>query len=261
MLPKPITLKARALVVAGVLCGCLLAAAAAWAAETLTVSAKFTPDKLGKPTNISATATFATTTGGLPSPIEEVTAYGPAGVELKPEGVGICNPVKLEQTLEPGVCPKNSKAGYGGGVGTLELAKEIIKEPFTLNFYRGPNEGGQVTALVYVNAVTPVSVQLVLRLHVIHGPKPYGLGFTFKVPQIPTLPGATDASVESSFLTIGSANAAYFEKVHGKRKLVHIKGIIVPKKCPHGGFPYKTIISYWDGTSNTVTGTLPCPGK
>jgi hypothetical protein len=251
----------RVLIGVSIGCLCLIAVAAAWAAETFTASVKFTPDKLGAPTNVSATATFASTTGGLPAPITEVTAYGPAGVGLKPEGVGICNAAQLEATLEPKVCSKTSKAGFGGGVGTLELAKEIIKEPFTLNIYRGPDENGQLTGLIYVNAVSPVSVQLVLKVHIVHGPKPYGLGFTFKVPLIPTLPGATDASVESSFLTIGSANAAYFEQVHGKRKLVHIKGLIVPKKCPAGGFPYETMIGFADGTTNSFKGTIPCPGK
>jgi hypothetical protein len=241
-------------------CACLAAAAAVWAAETITVNVKFTPDKLGAPTNVSATSTFGSTAGGLPSPITEVTAYGPAGLVVDPRGVAICDPAKLEATLEPKVCPKSSKAGFGGGTGTLELAKEIIREPFTLDIFRGPNEHGRFTALIYVNAISPVSVQLVLKVQEIFGPKPYGAGFRFKVPLIPTLPGATDASVESAFLTLGAPNAAYYLKSHGKRKLFHVKGIIVPKKCPRGGFPYKTEIGFADGTTNTVTGTIACPG-
>ena len=92
-------------------------------------------------------------------------------------------------------------------------------------------------------------------------PKPYGLGFSFTVPLIPKLPGASDASAEEIFVTLGAPNAAYYEKVHGKRKLVHVKGIIVPKKCPRGGFPYKTEIGFADGTTNTVTGAIPCPRR
>jgi hypothetical protein len=104
-------------------------------------------------------------------------------------------------------------------------------------------------------------VQIVLKAQIVKEPKPYGLGFTFKVPIIETLPGASPASAKSIFITLGAPNAAYFETVNGKRKLVHVKGIIVPKKCPPGGFPYETQIVYADGTNNTIKGTIPCPHK
>jgi hypothetical protein len=253
--------KTRALIAVGVLCVCLSAAAAAWAAETLEVTAAFSPDKLGAPTNVHGTATIGTTTGTLPSPIIETTVMGPAGLAVDVKGVGTCSPAKLEATLEPNVCPKDSKAGFGGGVGEYELAKEVRKEPFTLNFYRAPNEDGHLVLLAFLNAVSPVSVQLVLTAQVVQEPKPYGLGFTFKVPIIETLPGASPATAESIYITLGAPNAAYFETVHGKRTLVHVKGIVVPKQCPRGGFPYKTVIGFADGTANTVTGTIRCPPK
>jgi hypothetical protein len=253
--------RTRVLVVVVVACACLIAAAAAWAAETLTVTAAFSPDRLGAPTNVHGTATIGSTTGGLPSPIAEATVMGPAGLAVDVKGVGTCDPVKLLATLEPNVCPKDSKAGFGGGVGEYELAKEVRKEPFTLNFFRGPNEDGHLVLLAFLNAISPVSVQLVLKAQVVNEPKPYGLGFTFKVPPIETLPGASNATAESIFITLGAPNAAYEETINGKRKLVHVKGIIVPKKCPRGGFPYKTQLLFEDGTTNTITGTIPCPHK
>jgi hypothetical protein len=240
---------------------CLITAAAAWAAETLTVTASFSPDKLGAPTNVHGTATIKSTTEQVPTPLIKATVLGPAGLALDVQGVGVCDAAKLEATLNPGICPKDSKAGYGGGTGVLELAKEQIKEPFTLDFFRGPNEDGHIVVLAYLNAVSPVSVQLVLKAQVVQEPKPYGLGFTFNIPLIPTLPEASDASAESIFITLGAPNAAYYEQVHGKRKLVHVKGIIVPKKCPAGGFPYETQISFQDGTTDTVKGSIPCPRK
>lgn len=253
--------RARALIVLAVACVCLVVAAAAWAAETVIVtSATFSPDKLGAPTNVSGSATIGTTTGGIPSPIVKTTVMGPPGLELDAKGVGVCDPIKLKES-GPEACPADSKAGFGGGEGELELAKEIIKEPFTLNFFRGPNENGHFVLMAYVNAVTPVSVQLVLTAQVVKEPKPYGLGFTFEVPLVETLPGASDASVVSIFFTLGAPNAAFYEKVHGKRKLVHIKGVIVPKKCPHGGFPYQALIGFEDGTTNTVKGAIPCPPR
>ena len=251
--------RVRIIVAAIAVCALLVVAAVALGAETLTVTAAFSPDKLGAPTNVHGSATIHSTNELVPTPIIKTTVMGPAGLELNVEGVGICNPATLEATLEPKACPTDSKAGFGGGTGVLELAKEVIKEHFTLNFFRGPNENGHLVLLAYLNAVTPVSVQLVLKAQVVKEPKPYGLGFTFTVPLIPTLPGASDASAEEIFITLGAPNAAYYKTVHGKRTLFHVKGIIVPKKCPHGGFPYKTEVGFADGTTNIVKGTIPCP--
>ncbi|HEY5045338.1 MAG TPA: hypothetical protein VII53_05730 [Solirubrobacteraceae bacterium] len=252
----------KRIILAGItVCVLLATVAVALAAESLTVTAAFSPNKLGAPTNVHGTATIHSTNELVPTPIIKTTVMGPAGLGLNVEGVGICNPATLEATLEPKACPTDSKAGFGGGTGVLELAKEVIKEHFTLNFFRGPNENGHLVLLAYLNAITPVSVQLVLRAQVVKEPPPYGLGFTFVVPLIPTLPGASDASAEEIFITLGAPNAAYYKTVHGKRTLFHVKGIIVPKKCPHGGFPYKTEISFADGTTNTVKGAIPCPGR
>jgi hypothetical protein len=49
--------------------------------------------------------------------------------------------------------------------------------------------------------------------------------------------------------------------VHGERKLVHVKGLIVPKTCPKGGFPFKVMITFLDGSSTTDTYTAPCPHR
>jgi hypothetical protein len=261
MLRNLIVSRTRLLIAATVACVCLIAVAAAWATQTLEVTASFSPDKLGAPTNVHGTATIGSTNAPLPSPISEATVMGPPGLTVDTKGVGICNAVKLEETLETSVCPKDSKAGFGGGVGAYELAGQVNEEPFTLNFYRGPNENGHIVILAYLNAVSPVSVQLVLKAQVVNEPKPYGLGFTFKVPPIESLPGASNATAKSIYITLGAPNAAYFEKVGGKRKLVHVKGIIVPKKCPKGGFPYLTRFAFEDGTTSTVTGTIPCPRK
>jgi hypothetical protein len=65
--------------------------------------------------------------------------------------------------------------------------------------------------------------------------------------------------VESAFLTFGSKNVAYYGMVHGKRKLLHVKGIVIPKTCPHGGFPVQGDIAFADGTTTTANATIPCP--
>ena len=114
--------------------------------------------------------------------------------------------------------------------------------------------------LVYASALAPVGVEFVLVAKQITAPKPYGLGFSVEVPPISTLPGASDASVESAFVTVGGSHVAYYELVHGKKTLVHLRGMVVPKRCPSGGFPAEGTVDFADGTTLTVNPTIPCPG-
>jgi len=253
----------RSLAAALLGCSVLLAgASAAQAGETISnFHVAFTPDVLGKPTNASGGATISSTLpGDLPEPVTGFTVKGPAGLGIDTAGTRTCNAAKLE-AQGPSACPPESKAGFGGGMGALKLGSEIIEEPFTLDFFLGDNTPGHIVLLLYVNAVSPVSVQLVFSADVVNEPKPYGLGFHFHIPLIETLPGASDASVLNTHITIGASNAAYFEQVHGKRRLVHVKGLIVPKTCPRGGFPVQTEVSFLDGTNDVLNASVPCPHR
>jgi hypothetical protein len=196
----------------------------------------------------------------VPSPITHVNVFGPAGLTLDLVGTGTCTEATL-LNFGPGACPKNSKAGFGGGEGIYELGKEIVKEHFTLDFFLGDNRPGHVTLLIYLNGSTPVSIQLVFTAIVIKEPKPYGLGFSLNVPIIKVLPEASDASATSSFLTLGAENVAYFKTVHGKRTLFHVKGIITPKTCPRGGWPVASQFTFEDGSTVMARSTIPCPHR
>jgi hypothetical protein len=222
----------------------------AQAAETVSIQAKFTPDVLGAPSLVSGSAKITNTTGHVPSPIRNVTIIGPAGVGLDLKGAGTCNAAKLELD-GPQVCPANSKAGSGGGMGAFELAGTVIREPFTMTLFLGSKTPGHMSLLIYVNALSPVSVQLVFHAPVIKEPKPYGLGFEFQVPPIETLPGASNASVESAHITIGATAA--------ERKHFHVKGIVLPKRCPAGGFPVQTKLGFEDGSTVAAKSTVKCP--
>jgi hypothetical protein len=250
--------KARVLVAALLLCSCLLIAAVALAADTLVVHERFTPNRLGVPTNLSITANFLSGSGAQPSPISKLTLYAPAGLAIDARGAGTCTQTRLAERGPRG-CPANSRVGFGGGVGVLELPKSVIREPYTLDFFFAPSQHGRLTLLAYASAVAPVPAELVVVAREVRAPKPYGLGFSVEIPPIPTLPGASLASVESAFASVGATNVAYYETVHGRRTLVHLKGMIAPKSCPHGGFPSEGIVDFADGTTLTVNPTIPCP--
>jgi hypothetical protein len=254
----------RVRIIATALVGCALmlaAATAAQAEETVTITkAGFSPDALGVPTNVFGSATIGSTNLPVPSPITHINVMGPAGLTLNLEGTGTCSAATLENT-GPQACPADSKAGVGGGEGAYEIAHEIIHEPFTVDFFLGNNKPGHVELLIYLDGSSPVSIQLVFTAPVIQEPKPYGLGFSLNVPLIKVLPEASDASAISAFFTAGANNVAYFKKVHGKKKLFHVKGIITPKTCPSGGWPGASEFSFEDGTTVKATTKIPCPKK
>lgn len=252
---------ARTRVLCALVCAfACLPVASSRAAETLSFQARFTPDQLGAPTNLSASATFGETEGAVLSPVTKVTTYGPAGMAMDVRGAGVCkvSPAMLEQ-LGPSACPADSRIGFGRATGLQELAHERIPGPFTLEFFLAPRQEGHLVALIYVNAVSPASEQLVLVAREVSAPKPYGLGVSFEVPIVPTIPGAPLGWVEHAFVTLGSADVAYYRTVHGHRRLFHVRGVVVPKTCPRGGFPIELQVQNADGSTAAAKTVIPCP--
>ena len=248
----------RVLVVVLLVGGALSVADLALAENTLVVQERFTPNRLGAPTNLSVTANFASTAPGPPSPVTRLTLYAPAGLAIDARYADVCTAATLERE-GPSGCPPNSRAGFGGGVAVYTLPNETIHERFTIDFFFASSTHGHVTLLAYASATTPTTIELTVVVKEVRAPKPYGLGFSVEVPPIAPIPGVPPASIESAFATFGAANVAYYERVHGKRTLVHLRGLLVPKRCPHGGFPSKATIDFADGTSLTVNPTVPCP--
>ncbi len=247
-------------VLVAILLGCVCAALVgiAWAGDTLIVKEAFTPDRLGAATNLSIAASFASSANVVPAPVSRLTLYGPAGLRVQAQGAGTCTEAVLIQR-GPAGCPANSRVGFGGGVGVLALPSGIVHEPFTLDFFFASSRHGRLRLLVYASGRSPANVELVVTAKEIRAPKPYGLGFSVEVPSISTIPGAAYASIESAFATIGSANIAYYKTVHGRRTLVHVKGLVVPGTCPPGGFPTQGTAVFADGVTFTVNPTIPCP--
>jgi hypothetical protein len=252
--------RVRLLVTALVLCVWLVFAAVAAASEDFTLRARFTPDKLGVPTNLSASAMFMSTTAGALPPVTKVTAYAPAGMSVDARGARTCTVTALQlQEAGPEACPTESRIGFGGGTAKSELGGEILSAPFTLEFFLAPSQGGRHAFLVYVNSSSPSSFDMGLVAREIRAPKPYGIGLTFAIPVVESLPGASLGWVERAQLTFGSSNIAYFRTVHGRRKLLHVKGVVAPSSCPRGGFPMEVLVEYADATASNAKTTIPCP--
>jgi hypothetical protein len=254
--------KTRTFLTALSTCAVLGATATAQASENVALHASFTPNTLGAPTNLSATASFSSVLPGSQPPIVKVAAYGPAGMVVDTRGAGTCtaSPATLEAT-GPRACPADSRIGFGKASGLEELAGELIPGPFTFEFFLRPKQDGHIALMIYVNAVTPTAEQLVLVASEVRAPKPYGLGISFAVPIVPSLPGAPLGWVDHLLLTLGSAHASFRKTIHGKSRLVHVRGLVAPRSCPPGGFPIEGNFEFADGSTTTAKASIPCPRR
>ncbi len=250
---------ARAVVASLLVGGALSLVTVAGAAEPLAVQEAFTPNRLGAPTNLSLTASLSPTLEGVPERATKLTVFAPAGLGIDARGAAVCSRTAL-QRRGPVACPARSRAGFGGGVGVLQLPSQTIRESFTLDFFFASTRPGRLSLLVYASALAPVAVELVVVARQVPAPARYGFGFSVELPPIVTIPGAQPASIETVFASLGAANVYYYERVHGRRELVALPGLLTPHNCPRGGWVGGATVQFASGSSLTVHPRIPCPG-
>ena len=102
------------------------------------------------------------------------------------------------------------------------------------------------------DGVTPVSIEVLSKGKVVSSSPPFGPTVEAEVPLIESVPGALDASIKVISVQVGAA----YKK--GKKTTYYIT---VPKKCPAGGFPVKSVMSFLGGATAEASYKAPCPKK
>ncbi len=197
--------------------------------------------------------------GGIP-PLSSVNFYSPAGVKLNYAPFGTCTEATLKNTGPTG-CSKSSVASpKGSALGEVTFGTERVPEEASLQAFFGPGS----TLLFYVQGSSPVSLEFVSAgTNVDSGQPPYGVELKTQVPAIATVPGAALASTKTINIKVGAAI---------KRGSKLLSYITVPKKCPSGGFPVKSELTFGGSFGGerefgipaetvTVDYKLPCPPK
>ena len=87
----------------------------------------------------------------------------------------------------------------------------------------------------FADGVSPVSIEILSKGKVVNSSPPFGPTVVAEVPLIESVPGALDASVKQINVQVGAA----YKK--GKKTTYYIT---VPKKCPKGGFPLKSVMEF-----------------
>jgi hypothetical protein len=243
-------------VVVGMCAACALPAAV-WGAPMVRMVAKAVPikgfpgtgDKLGAGAAVEAKFTIhgSEAAGGVPSQITHVNFYLPSGTGIHSQGFVTCNPATLEN-VGPVGCPRRSQASPIGSAGVVDpIGGELVRERATLQAFFAPGGGLQF----YVNAASPISAQLLVakgRLSGAHAP--YGVKLSTDVQLVDSVPGAPPVSTETIDIKVG---AAY--RKHGRT----VSYGTMPKRCPRGGFPVKSEITFASGETVTTVYRAPCP--
>lgn len=227
----------------------------------MTLRVNLTPERLGEGTTIEFGFAIHAARGLVPSPLTNVELLYPANVGLITSGLGLatCTSATL-QLFGPEGCPRNALMGRGSALVQIPLGPEAISERGQITTWMGPPQNGSVSLLFYAEGRSPVLAELIFPGVILDAPAPFGGRLATRIPAIPSLPEAPNAAVVQMHLTIGPLGITYFERRHRRRIPYKPNGIVLPRVCPRGGFPFAAIFSFADGSHVTTRAPVPCPG-
>jgi hypothetical protein len=237
--------------------------ASALAAPSVRLRAALRPEIPGRSTTVSLSLRIAPAVGELaPPPVVEAKLRYPAGLDVQLSELGIdeCRTATLE-LLGPQGCPPNSVMGYGSVLAALAIKGELVTEAARIAILRTTGQAGHPALLFYIYGESALSAQIVLPTEMLPAGQPYGGLLDIHVPLVPTFPEGPDVAVSELALAIGPRSLTYSERVH--HKLVRYKpaGIPLPRRCPHGGFPFAIELSFLGGSHAAGRTAVPCPGR
>ncbi len=220
------------------------------------------PEQLGSGTTIEFDFVLSGPRGHaeLPPPVTALSLAYPQGFGIVTSGLGLASCARSAlETFGPRACPSRSVMGYGTATGAIEIAHEVVDEEALTAVFMAPFDEGEIALLFYLDAYDPLSTQRVFdgRLQQAHAP--FGGALTIAVPPIESFPAAPDVALVRLRSTIGPLGITYYNRVHGEFVPYQPSGIVLPHRCPRGGFPFAARFWFADGGELTARTTVRCP--
>ena len=239
---------------------CLCASASA--GQSVMLRATLTPEQLGGTTTLGFGFEIKGSAGGVPSPLKQLDVRYPAHLGIVSSGLGLatCTDVVLE-ALGPMGCPPNSFMGHGSAVAEVPFGAEVVEETAVVAVVRAPEQSGHTAILFYAEGVDPVVAGVVFSGLLFPARPPFGGNIRIAVPLVPSLPEGPDVAVVRAQATIGPSHLTYYEDAHGKRIAYTPKGIVMPARCPRGGFPFAATFGFLDGSQTAAETRVRCPHR
>jgi hypothetical protein len=231
-------------------------------AETATLHASFSPNRLGASTTIGFSFQLQATGGGIPAPLSAISLRLPPGIDYLSTtlGLAICQPAVL-QARGPAGCPPNSLLGSGSALVEVPFGLGAGKEIPDIQAVMGPPANENIVVLFYADGLAPVLAQIVMAAELIAGSTTTPGRLDTQVPLIASVPAGPPVSILSVSSRIGPAGLTYYETRHGHRVAFHPRGVAVPQHCPRGGFRFSARFSFTDATTTSAAYSVPCPPR
>lgn len=213
-----------------------------------TITPTLKPDRLGSRSSLTYTIHYTGGEAGVPSPVHRAVLQFPAGLTLELPTLHTCSPARL-RTHGPASCPPRSELGSGHALAVVRAGSEVLTERLTMWVFLGPPRNLQPTVEVLVQGYTPFDERVILTATQFTGKAPYGEGLVIPIGTIHTLALEPPASIVTFSLTIGTT----------RRRSRYTGAIVVPSRCPPGGFPFAAQFTYADGSTGSAVAAERCP--
>jgi hypothetical protein len=217
-------------------------------ATAATIAPSLHPNRLGASAALTFSIRYTGGPYGVPSPVRRSVMQLPAGLTLEIPHLRSCPPARL-QSRGPIACPAASQIGHGYALAEVHAGSQLITERVALRAFLGAPRNGEATFEVLAQGYAPLDERIVLPGRVLPDANPYGEELVMSIPPIPSLPLEPDASIVTFSLTIGATARAHQHDTNT---------VLVPSRCPTGGFPFAANFHYADGSSGSALATVPC---
>jgi hypothetical protein len=223
------------------------------------LSARFDPMALGRRTTLEFGFSFHAPPGQVPEPLTGIELRYPSNLGLGLSGLGLatCEAAAME-AAGPGGCSPNAVMGFGEVLTGVVLGTQIVNEIAPITIMRAPDHGGRLAVLFYAEGTTPVDARIIFPGLLLPSRGPFGGIVNIGVPLVETLPGAPYVSVIELHSTIGPKKVVYYEQVDGRTLAYRPLGILLPRSCPRGGFPFAARFVFANETSASARTAVPC---
>jgi hypothetical protein len=233
---------------------------AATAAPSVKLAASFSPERLGKGTTIRIGFHVTYPSGEAPRAATGIQFFLPPGLGIATSELGLenCLPARLEELGRAG-CPPNSLMGHGSATTAVPFGPHFVTERTSVTLFSGPVQGSDPQLLFVTVGEYPVIAEIAFSALVLPAGPRFGGVIETRLPLVPSVPYGPDIALLGLQTTIGPAGITYHEDIDGRTVNFHPRGILLPKSCPRGGFPFAVSLSFSDGSGASASATVPCP--
>jgi hypothetical protein len=232
------------------------------ASQTTRLGVTFSPDRLGQGTNVEFNTRITAPKGEAPSPLSKLVMHYPSSLGFEVSGLGTetC-PETILEARGPRGCPADSLMGRGSVVVAIPIGPEVIYEDATVAILRAPQEGG-IAMFFYLEGIEPVYADVILTGFLAEGTAAAkSEKILVSVPLVEGLPHGPDVAVVQLRATFGPLGLTYYERIRGEFIPYRPRGILLPKRCPHGGFRFSADFTFQDASRSTALARVPCPAR